>query len=347
MKCNEATDALESHTRPWRAKNANPRKDWDNLARRGPPTMKHSALSTVLGLLLLVDDAHAGDAFTIDSVSGPVTVAAKDGAVQEAHAGMSLADGSELTGGSKDASVQIECPNHATQTLSGEFDALIDMEDLKTDVPSTGGPKSACVVNLKVGTAVATSGNRTSEHGMAAIISGPVTMASNHTQFGFTASEDPTTAQGEGFVLDGDATLYEEHVTHGAFVISGTQVDADTKKMLAIDPDRFKALAALYTQLDLSQPSVTEIQDKATWRDRWAAVFHNPGDAKARIELVETQDKGHAVDSGIFKYEVLRAVAVATPETVDAELQRRARVIAQKYRLGLSSPNAPTGVSVR
>jgi hypothetical protein len=309
--------------------------------------MKPTALITVLALVLLARTAYAVDPFTVDSVSGPVTVAPKDGSVHAAHAGMTLADGSELTGGSKDASVQIECPNHATQTLSGEFDALIDMEDLKTDPTEPGKPVPNCVINLKVGTAVATSGNRSPTPGMAAIVSGPVTMASNHTQFGFTATNPSTTAQGEGFVLDGDATLYEKQVTHGLMVHTRQKINPDTKRMLAIEPDRFKALAALYTELDLKQPAVLPGQDEATWRDRWQAVFDRPDDAKARIELVETQSKGNAVDSGIFKYEVLRAVAVATPEKVGGALQERAKALAQKYHLGDSNvPNPPTGVSV-
>ena len=216
-------------------------------------------LTLGMGALLLATNAHAANPSTISSVSGTVTVTPKSAPAREARVGMTLADGSELTGGAGDAGVQIDCPNHATQTLSGEFDAVIDAED----------PKKGCVVNLRAGTAVATTGNRDSGPGPAAITGGAVTMASQHTQFGLIVSKDPSKSQGEGFVVDGEATLNQNAAHRSWFVTSGSKIDGDTGRILAIDADRYQSIAIFYARLDISQPGVNAQADETRLRARW------------------------------------------------------------------------------
>jgi hypothetical protein len=221
---------------------------------------------------------------------------------QKAQAGMTLLDAAEVVGEEDSSSLQMECSNHATQTLIGRFDAVIDTQDAQR----------GCAVNLRDGTAVATTAPGDGPASGVASIFGPVSMISRHTQFGLSVAKFKDSATAVGFVFKGSAFLSRPKQKMDTPVTGGSQIDPDTNKHVTIDSNLYSSVARAYSNLDLSQatPDGTVV-DGGVVQARWLAVLRRPTDAQARVELVEVQHQIGATKSLIFAYELKRAATLA------------------------------------
>jgi hypothetical protein len=303
-----------------------PAADWRLRSRvagfDGGSTLMAPVAVTIVAILASIAPfaaMSAGISTQIRSVKGSVTVSANgQPGGQKAEPGMALWDGAEVVGEMDDSSVQIECSNRATQTLIGKFDAVIDTRDAE----------SGCAVNLREGTAVATTGPADNSAWGTASILGPISMISHHTQFGLAIEKFKSSSSAVGFVFEGAASLSRAKSQNETPVAGGSQIDPDTNKRLVIDAKVFRSVASAYADLDLSQrsPSSTSVDDDKI-QERWLAVLRRPTDAQARVELVESQHEIGATKSWLFAYELNRAVTLAeTSGKVDLIARAKALV---------------------
>lgn len=254
--------------------------------------------------------------------------------------GMTLEDGSELRGESVHDSVQLECSNGATQTLSGNrygpFDAVIDNED----------PKLGCTVNLKSGRAVATTaagGSNGSKSGSAAIIGpGAVAMLSHHTQFGVSVTQRGQGGMVSAFVLDGAAVLERKDARTSRDVAAGSTVDTGTNSTHPIDDHSYEEIADTYATLDVSGRSAEG--DKSLERElqqRWVDALEHSADPLARVRLAEEQAAVGATDSVIFHYELERAAQLSN-KSGNKDLIERVQALRDQSAVGTqSTPDLP------
>ena len=113
-----------------------------------------------------------------EAAAGTVKVAELTGTVRNGD-GRSATSGGAHSGnrvlaGSPDASVLLECAGGATQMLANGFDAIIDGT----------GDDSPCAIDLKAGTAVATTAPNGEQNTGVSIKAGDVTLGARGTQFG-------------------------------------------------------------------------------------------------------------------------------------------------------------------
>jgi hypothetical protein len=183
---------------------------------------------------------------TVRAVVPPVVVV-HDGSQAKiaVKAGMIVADADELIGGSDMASIQLECANGATQTLSDQFHAIVNAQ-------SAG---SHCAIELKSGTAVATAlataPNKNADAD-ASISGGPYAMTSHHTQFGLTVMPGAN-ANTESFVVDGEALVRTPMTPTPLSLKDGQSFSSLAGRVAHISEQTFQRVATTYSQLDLVQ----------------------------------------------------------------------------------------------
>jgi hypothetical protein len=237
---------------------------------------------------------------TVRAVVPPVSVI-HDGrqAKIALKAGMIVADADELIGGSEKASVQLECPNGATQTLSENFHAVVNGR----------GAKSHCAIDLKAGTAVATvlaaaPNKNTSDE--ASINGGPYAMTSHHTQFGLTLTPGAK-ANTQAFVVDGEALVSAAKAQAPQSLKEGQVFSSLTSKIERISEQTFQRIASAYTQLDLAQLSrAATAQVAATLQSQWLATLKQPENPQVRKALADTHTELGLANSLVSKYQVAR-----------------------------------------
>jgi hypothetical protein len=268
----------------------------------------------------MITSLVAGSAFaanvTVRAVVPPV-IAMHDGDPTpiEVKAGTTFADGDELLGGSASASVQIECPNGATQTLSERFHAVVNARSAK----------SRCAIDLKSGTAVATVLAATPSKdtdGHASISGGLYAMTSHHTQFGLTVMPG-TKANTEAFVVDGEARVSRQEQPDQVTLKDGQMVNSLTHKVARIPEQTFQRIATAYTQLDLAQLGrAATPQIATTLQSQWIAALKQPGNVAARKALAETHSQLRLDSSLVSKYQLARVNSSAgiTPAPVSTPL---------------------------
>jgi hypothetical protein len=255
--------------------------------------------------LLIISCLVAGSAWaagvTVRAVVPPVTVV-HDGDPQPitVTAGMVLAEADELIGGTVRASVQLECPNGATQTLSELFQAVINARSAK----------SRCAIDLKVGAAVATvlaatPDQRTDDD--ASISGGPYAMTSHHTQFGLAVTPGAR-ADTEAFVIDGEASVSATQAAAPVSLKEGQSFNAQVARIARIPEQTFQRVATAYAQLDLAQlgPAATA-QVAATLHSQWLAALKQPRNAGALKALAATHERLGLATSLVSKYQLARA----------------------------------------
>jgi len=310
----------------------------------------------VIGLLLLsgpsAGAAQAPGKATVRAVVGPVTVIHDGSAKRRPVAvGDALQDADRLQGGGMDASAQIDCPNGATQTLTGPFDAILN--------PS--GSQTPCAIDLNAGTAVATTAHTASgddEPDSASITSGAIAMTAHHTQFGFDAGPPVTkkmlavkaAGQTRGFVLDGSASCRDVASGRLWTLEAGKQIDVRTREISAVSDTSYLRLATAFAKLDLSQKGAPAANPEAekSLQVRWLAVMQKPQDAAARVNLAETQ-ASFKVASHTSVYQAHRA-NVLVQKSSDPALKARLLKMNVGARIGANEvirPNAPAKPAVQ
>lgn len=286
------------------------------------------------GAGLAVTSAHA-QGLTIRAATSGVQVASSDlSKIVQATRGMLVAEGSELTGYSGDHA-QLECPSGVSYTLIGPFDVVVDSQDAKS-LRNPADPRHRaimCTVDLKSGTAVATTGiggGSGADTGTAAII-GPdaVAMISHHTQFGLSVSQQGAAGMESAFVLDGAAVLTRKESPRD--VPAGSSVDPETNSTSGIGDDTYQNIADTYADLDLSEASARGNQGFEFELQRsWFDALKHFDDAAARVTLSETQAAAGATQSVIFYYELKRAVQLADA-TGKKDLISRVQALRKKF----------------
>jgi hypothetical protein len=253
---------------------------------------------------------------TVRAVIPPV-IAMHDGdpTPVEVKAGTIFADGDELLGGSATASVQIECPNGATQTLGERFHAVVNARSAK----------SRCAIDLKSGTAVATAlaatPNKNNDDD-ASISGGPYAMTSHHTQFGLTVAPD-SRVNTQAFVVDGEALVSTPMTPDLVSLKEGQAFDSLTARVVQIPEQTFQRVATAYSQLDLAQLGrAATPQIAATLKSQWLTTLKQPGNAAARKALAESHAQLKLGSSLVAKYQVARVDSNAgvTPAPVSTPL---------------------------
>jgi hypothetical protein len=247
-------------------------------------------------------------------------------------AGMLVFDADQLIGGSDSASVQLECPNGATQTLSNRFRAVVNAR----------AAKSRCAVDLQVGTAVATALAPTPDKNTdndASISGGPIAMTSHHTQFGLDVPPGAE-AKTQAFVVEGEAFVRAEKAPALVSLKQGQLFSSMTTKIERIPEQMFKHLATAYAQLDLAQLGrAANTQIAATLQSQWLAVLQQPESAIVRKSLADTHAKLGLAQSQVSKYQVAIANLnrrLGTPSSFDRVFQYP---MDGEYRLSLCLPN--------
>jgi hypothetical protein len=248
--------------------------------------------------LALIGNRSWATGVLVRAVVAPVIVLHDgDPTPHEVKARMLLGDADELLGGTANSSLQLECPNGATQTLTDRFRAVINSR----------AAKSRCAIDLKTGMAVATTRaappNKTTD-GDASISGGPYALTSHHTQFGLAITPGAN-ANTEAFVIDGEAVVSAANATVAASLRSGQRIDAFTKKATGIPEPIFRRIATAYVQLDLAQlgrratPQIASIL-----QTQWLATLKQPTNADARKALAETHASLNLNTSLVSQYQV-------------------------------------------
>jgi hypothetical protein len=276
---------------------------------------------------------------TVRAVVPPVSVV-HDGAQTSlpVKAGMTTADADRLIGELVTSSVQLECPNGATQTLSGKFDAVINGRTAK----------SRCAIELQAGTAVATAlapiPNKTADNG-ASISGGPYALTSHHTQFGLSVTPIGKTST-DAFVVDGEALVTAATPGVPSSLKEGQLYNSLTTKVERIPAATFRRIAMAYTQLDLAQLGRgATAQFAAALQSQWLATLMQPGNTGARKALAETHTKLGLGNSLVSKYQVARASPVSNT-TVGPSSQTGntfPNPMMGQYRLDYCLPNNKCG----
>jgi hypothetical protein len=221
------------------------------------------------------------------------------------RAGMIVADGDELIGGSKLASVQLECANGATQTLSADFHAIVNARSAKT----------RCAIDLKSGAAVATAlaaAPNTNTDNDASISGGIYAMTSHHTQFGLIVTPRGK-ENAEAFVIDGEARVSSPSNPDPMTLKDGQLVSSLTGTVVRISEQVFARVATAYAALDLAQlGGMATAKIAATLRSQWLATLQQPGNLNARKALAQTHRQLKLNASLVSQYQVARGNASAS-----------------------------------
>jgi hypothetical protein len=219
-------------------------------------------------------------------------------------AGALVQDADELLGGSDQASVQLECPNGATQTLSARFDAVVNAR-------SAG---SRCAIDLKSGavvaTALATAAGRNTD-GDASVRGGPFALTSHHTQFGLMMAADARNSA-QAFVIDGEARLGIANAASVKSLRQGQAIDALSATVGRIPEQTFQTIASTYAQLDLAQlgrAATAELAAKL--QSSWVASLRQPDDVRARRTLADLHASLGLGGSAMSRYQRLHSEPMA------------------------------------
>jgi hypothetical protein len=278
---------------------------------------------------------------TVRAVVAPVIVLHDgDPTPIEVRARMILADADELFGGSATASVQIECPNGATQTLSDRFHAVVNARSAK----------SRCAIDLKAGTAVATALAATSSKNTdddASISGGLYAMTSHHTQFGLAVTPGAK-ASTDAFVVDGEALVSIPKAPDPVSLKEGQAFNSLTARVARIPEQTFQRIATAYAQLDVAQLGrAATPQVAATLKSQWLATFKQPGSAGARKALAETHAQLNLNSSLVSKYQVARSDSNAGTATAAVSTSQPGNVFLNpmqgEYRLDYCLVNNQCG----
>jgi hypothetical protein len=248
-------------------------------------------VARLLGCVLLV--SLCGEA-----AAGTVKVAELTGAVRKGDGvavtlATSLNAGDQVIANSADASMLLECTGGATQMLANGFDAVIDGT----------GDGSPCAINLKEGTAVATTAPNGAENTGASIKAGDVTLGARGTQFGATVGTGSADAADlEAFVIEGDVEV--SGLTEVKWLKTSQSVRRGDLAVKSITEARYEYLANSYARLTTSRSNAAAAQTEEL-KSMYLRSFRNPGDANARVVLAKKMEV--APDSALQKYQHARA----------------------------------------
>lgn len=230
--------------------------------------------------------------------AGTVKVAELTGAVRKGD-GVAVQLSSPLNAGdrvlanSPDASVLLECTGGATQMLANGFDAIIDGT----------GDGSPCAIDLKQGTAVATTAPNGAQNTGASIKAGDVTLGARGTQFGASVGpESAGAADLEAFVIEGDVEV--SGLTEVKWLKTSQSVRRSDLAVKSITEARYEYLATSYARLTTSRSNAAAAQTEEL-KNMYLRSFRNPADANARVVLARKMEV--APDSALQKYQQSRA----------------------------------------
>jgi hypothetical protein len=262
-------------------------------------------------IALLIACGFSASAFaqtvTVSALVPPVKLI-RDGQLlaESLEMGAVLNDGDELEAAAPESRVQLDCPN-ATQTLSESFHAIIN---------AVGAP-TACAINLKEGTAVASVLSESATP-QASIDGGPLAMIATHTQFGLTVpAGDPEGV--DAFVIEGSVEVKGARSAAGTALAAGQFLSYRDNRVTALSQTTELArLAVTYARLDVSRLGSTDNPHAETvLTQKWAAVLEHPADTGVRDALAATHRSLQLAGTQIAKYQVARAVpAPLTPAVV-------------------------------
>jgi hypothetical protein len=257
-----------------------------------------AAASIAIGLLLAPPLAHAAFVW---SVNGSVSLV-RDGVAGKTavQTRTQLQEADVLRGETKESGVLIQCGKEGdAHTLSGEFEAIV----------LSSADDGSCVIDLKAGIAVATKAPATKPGGTT-LRSGPIAMASIHTQFGiYVTQADGDAGAIRSFVVDGSATCRDSRRPDKVWSLnSGEEIDPQTGARSAIGNQTYEQLARTFAQLDATEmhPRNQVLEDQLA--AGWLEVLRKPGDLQARNNLTRLQSFSQ---SALAQYQKARARELA------------------------------------
>lgn len=226
----------------------------------------------------------------------------------KAKMGDPLKNADQLTAISADAEVRLDCSNGASQVLVDGFDAIVNAADATTK----------CAIDLKVGTAVATSNPDGNVAGAASIRGGLVAADSQHTQFGVTVPPGDAESS-EAFVIEGKALVRRAGDT--LTLTDGQLLSAKTAAITTVSDARYERLAASFARIDARGSGVAvSAQAKVQLTASYFKAFKSPRDAGAR-EALEQSYAALAIPqtSVARKYNAAQRYDIASHAAVAAE----------------------------
>lgn len=201
----------------------------------------------------------------------------------------------QLTATDPSATVQIECTNGATlQPLTGGFIAIVN----GTGVPS-------CVLQLKLGGAMATSSGDANEQGSASIETGALAAVVTHTS---VIVNVPAAGAGEttAYVVDGEAAVTRAGETTN--LVAGKMTYANSKAVSDIPRERLQWVA---NNLAIASTSGAGVQVSAQAQkelsDRYLAVYSDSHSQVARQKLTQSLAAVNAPSNAFTRYQSVQA----------------------------------------
>ena len=206
-----------------------------------------------------------------------------------------LGNSCQLTSKDPNSNVQIECRNGATlQLLSGGFNAII-LRD--------GDPD--CVLELPLGSAMATSSGQQEKPGSATIKTGALAAVVTGTSVVVTVPASGA-ANATAFVLEGEAEVTRAGVM--SKLAAGTMTYAKSTAIVNTPSDRVRWVA---NDLAIASTTGAGVQvspaQQAALSNHFFAVYTEPKNAAARTKLTQSLDAVHAPENSFRRYQSTQA----------------------------------------
>jgi hypothetical protein len=209
--------------------------------------------------------------------------------------GSILGNSCQLTSQDPNSNVQIECRNGATlQLLGGNFNAIITRD---------GDPD--CVLDLPLGSAMATSSGQQDQPGSATIKTGALAAVVTGTSVVVTVPASGA-ANATAFVLDGEARVTRAGVI--SKLIAGKMTYAKSTAITDTPPDRVRWVA---NNLAIASTTGAGVQvtpaQQAALSDHFYAIYKEPKNAVARTALTQSLEAVHAPQNSFSRYQAAQA----------------------------------------
>lgn len=208
-----------------------------------------------------------------------------------------LADGDGVRGDSDQSALQLECADGATQTLTGAFDAIVNM----------GANGQQCAITLRAGSVLATtSPNDDAERSIPTrIVAGDVTLGASSTQFGASIVSGVGTAnpQAEAFVMDGSITVQRAASTDPQALTSGQRLAVGASQAEPIQEATYQRFASTYANLEvMSLPVQQRVQVQSELQSAYLSALKRPTDVEAQRQLVQVYQTRGVSASPVLNY---------------------------------------------
>jgi hypothetical protein len=242
---------------------------------------------------------------------------------------IALSDGDGVRGDGQDAALQLVCADGATQTLSGSFDAIVNV----------GSDGRQCAITLRAGSVLATTAPNPGDENTipTRIVAGDVTLGASSTQFGASIVEGAgtKTPRAEAFVMDGTIQVQRLAAEEPTSLSSGQRLPVGKKEAAPIEEATYQRFASAYANLEvMSLPVEQRSQAQGEFRAAYLGALKRPRDAEAQRQLEQIYQSRGVKSSPVLIYrqshfsniEHMNVVPAASPAAAGAAARAASEV---------------------